>query len=173
MQVRFKILIYVLIGAFCIGVTSCAGCAHRQRKRRERLEHRAESRSEGRAIRKSRSERNKNNYPVVSSEEVANIAEGEDYDEMLEVLSSQLQELKDLKSEYFGGDLSDRSAEERMNEIGEKYKPVMDALEKASSEGALTYNQHKRQMKLFAEYIQLINSLGSRIGEDLSAIYQK
>ncbi|MDE5791769.1 MAG: hypothetical protein K2H96_11155 [Muribaculaceae bacterium] len=168
----FRILTYILIGAFCMGVTSCAGCAHRHRKKRERAEYSAQERRERRSDRVSRSGKGDRdyNYTALSSDNISQIAAGTDYDEMIECLYSQLGEIRSLRKEYFRGNMSDKEVETRMNEIMEKYRPVSEALEKASGEGALNYNQHKKQMKLLGEYMDELNSIGNKLGSDLDQI---
>lgn len=152
MKCLFRIMTYILIGTFCMGVTSCAGCAHRHRKKRERTEYSTKESKER------------------SSDNISLIAEGTDYDDMIECLYSQLGEIRALRKEYFRGNIPDKEVESRMNEIMEKYRPVSEALEKASGEGALNYNQHKKQMKLARDYMEELNSILNRLGRDLEGM---
>ncbi len=153
---------------------SCSGCSHRNRHARERHRDRIErrdSRNERRDRNNSRESRSQRggNSKKYSEEQIASIAEGEDYDAMLDCEFAKLNEAKNLKKEYFQGNMPDKEAENRMKEIEEKYAPVVKALEKADNEGLLTYNQHKRQMKLLGDYIKEANSIFNRLGVDIES----
>ena len=88
---------------------------------------------------------------------------------MLDCQFQRLNEIKSLKDEYFRGDMSDKEAEEGLKSIEEKFAPIDKALDEAQSEGQLTYNQHKRQMKLMNEYIKVIKTVATRIGSDITS----
>lgn len=156
----------------------CAGCSHRHRRARERHKERIEIRAnydsdddDGRSRRDRRNRSKERSVGVrYSAENIQTLAAGEDYDAMLDAMFSKLNELRSLKNEYFRGDMPDKEVESRMKEIEEKYAPVEKALEQAQSDGLLTYNQHKRQMQLIADYMKEVNSVCNRLGFDLSAI---
>lgn len=156
---------------------SCSGCSHRGRRsrdrHRERVEQRESSEDTGERSDSRRSRSSKSlgvNSRTYSEEEIAAIAEGDDYDAMLDCEFAKLNELKQLKDEYFQGDMSDRKVEERMKEIEDKFAPVDKALDVAQREGLLTYNQHKRQMKLMGDYLKVIKTIASRLGSDISSL---
>lgn len=89
---------------------------------------------------------------------------------MLDCQFGKLNEIKRLKEEYFRGDMPDREVKDRMQAIEDKYSTVDDALKKAEGEGLLTYNQHKRQMKLMGDYLKEVASVGDRLGSDISSL---
>ncbi|MBD5303764.1 MAG: hypothetical protein HDS18_03310 [Bacteroides sp.] len=161
----------------------CTGCAKRQRHARERHRERVESRASSDDDdsddndRRSSSRRKRGGSDSdqgysgakYSPEEIEILIEGEDYDAMINAMFSQVKELKGVKNEYFKGNMPDKVAEERVEEIKKRYAPLRDKLSQASSEGSLTYNQHKRQVKLFGEYQKLVVSIISRLGNDLES----
>ena len=171
---RFSSWIILLL--LMVMMESCSGCSHRSKRcrehHRERVERRGsnEDRRDRSRSSRSRSQSNKTSSTNYSEDQIASIAEGEDYDAMLDCQFAKLNEVKRLKDEYFRGDMSDKRAEESMKEIEEKFSPVDKALDEAQREGLLTYNQHKRQMKLVADYIKVASSVANRIGTDISRI---
>lgn len=135
-----------------------------------------ESRNHARNERKSDKGHNsddatqENKIWMLSSEAICQIANGEDYDKMIDCLFNQLEEIKAVKKEYFKGDLPDKEAKIQMSEIANKYNPIHQTLQKASEEGALNYNQHKRQMKLWGEYVDELNSVAAKLGMDMDGM---
>ena len=161
-----------LLLTLVLALESCTGCAHRSRRARERHRERVE-RQQGRRECNYGSERNsslKETSRKYSREDILNIAEGDDYDAMLDCQFSKLNDIKSLKEEYFRGDMPDKVVEERMQEIEEKYAPIDNALTAAQNEGMLTYNQHKRQLKLMGDYIKIVSSVCNRLGADISTL---
>lgn len=159
----FRIILYIFTCIVLIIVLeSCSGCAHRQRKRMHR--NNIERTAEG-AV----SEENHLADLMDESPEhrLHEIAESGDYDKMLDCMFEQLNEIKKLKNLYFKGNLSDKDAQNEMDKINKKYQPIVDSIEKASGEGALNYKQHKRQMKLFGEYMKELNSIMNKLEGDL------
>lgn len=163
---------YLLLAAVisCMFLSEgCSGCAHRQRRVRDRSSRHSE-RVDRREDRESRRHReNGDNIEIkrdYSLDQLKALSESEDYDAMLNALEYQLKELKQLKKVYFKGDMTDNEAKEKIDEINAAYSPIIDKLSKASSDGMLTYNQHKRQMKLVGEYIKLFNSIVNDLGAD-------
>ena len=176
MKIRYSYFSgYIILLLLMVMIESCSGCSHHRRRSRERHRERVERRESNEYSRdrsrssRSRSLSNKTSSRNYSEDQIASIAEGEDYDAMLDCQFAKLNELKRLKDEYFRGDMSDKKAEESMKEIEEKFSPVDKALEEAQREGLLTYNQHKRQLKLAGDYIRLVNSIFKRLGYDMSA----
>lgn len=107
-----------------------------------------------------------------SEEYILEVAEGEDYDQMLSLMYDALGEMKSVSKKYFTGNLPDAEAEKMVKEINERYRPVKETLEKADSEGKLNYNQHKKQMKLFAELLKIYEEIINRISNDLKDVFQ-
>lgn len=168
------LMICMLFGLILVS-EGCAGCSHRHRRARqlhnERTERSARYDSDDDRSDNPKGRRNKDyttsNY---TSEDIQSLAEGNDYDAMLQAMFAQLNELKGVKKEYFRGNMADKEAEKRVNEIKQKYAPVYDKLSEASSSGELNYNQHKKQIKLFGEYQKLLVSILSRLGSDIKQI---
>ncbi|MDE5886022.1 MAG: hypothetical protein K2H46_00360 [Muribaculaceae bacterium] len=166
---------WTLLLLIMVMMQSCSGCSHRSRRIRERHRERVEQRVadedkvERSGSRRARSQRNSSSFGNLSEEQITSIAEGEDYDAMLDCQFHKLNEIKQLKDEYFRGDMSDKKAEERMNEIEEKFAPIDKALNEAQSEGLLTYNQHKRQLKLMGDYLKVVKAVATRLGSDISS----
>ena len=171
---RFPYLILSLL--IMIMMESCSGCSHRSRRGRERQRERVErreartERSDSRSSRRSDSQGRRSSSRTYTEEQIASITEGEDYDAMLDCMFAKINELTSLKNEYFRGDMPDKQVKTRMKEIEEKYAPIEQALDKAQEEGELTYNQHKRQMKLIGDYMNVANSVFNRLGDDLSSV---
>lgn len=169
---KSRILCGVLLLMLMVMIESCAGCSHRSRRGRERQRDRTERRERPRDRREGRGHRNQDYeesrmQTEYTEEYLSNVAKGDDYDEMLDCLFAQSEEVKQLKNEYFRGNLADKDAKSKMEEIGERYQPVVDALEKANNDGDLNYNQHKRQMKLISEYINEMRQIAGRLGDDM------
>lgn len=171
-----RFLGWVLLLLIMVMIESCSGCSHSGRRSRDRHQERVERResNEDRGVRsgsrRSRSSKSHGfNSRKYSEEDIAAIAEGDDYDAMLDCQFAKLNELKQLKDEYFHGEMSDKKAEERMKEIEDKFAPVDKALDVAQREGSLNYNQHKRQMKLMGDYLKVIKTIASRLGSDISS----
>ena len=154
-----------------VGLESCSGRRSRARARerdRDRREHRSSSH-----------EGNRNtdvgsgvSYSKNSADYIQEVAGGNDYDRMLSLMQDALGEMKDVSKKYFAGNLADADAEKMVNEITERYNPVKEALEKADSEGKLNYNQHKKQMKLFADIIKIYNAIINRVVKDLQDAFR-
>lgn len=85
-----------------------------------------------------------------SSEDIKEIAVSNDYDAMIDALNACIDECESVKDEYLNGDLPDKDAENQMKEILNRYNPVVEKLEKADSNGELTYNQHKELADLLS-----------------------
>ncbi|MDE6514291.1 MAG: hypothetical protein K2L05_08930 [Muribaculaceae bacterium] len=160
-KIRFISVILAILLALTF--EGCSGGRRRDRNRersRERTEQR-ESRN------RSRHERNATSRKAAySAEEIQEIAESGDYDRMLDCVQSEISDLKAMKNRYFNGELTDKQAEEQTKKIKETYAPVYNAIGRASSDGNLNYKQHKRQMKLFGEYMKLMTSVLDRLGSD-------
>ena len=140
---------------------SCGRRRDRSRERRHERTERSERRSESRGDRRGSSR-----LTSYTAEEIQEIAESDDYDRMLDCLQSEISAIKAMKNRYFNGELTDKQAEEQAKEIRETYAPVYDAIERAGKDGNLNYKQHKRQLKLFGEYLKLMNSVMNRLGSD-------
>lgn len=151
---------------------SCSGCSHRSRRNRERVRERTEKRE---GSRDRHSEKSRGREKIVgdghiwSETEIESLVETNDYDRMLICLEDEIQEHHNLRKKYFNGGMKDKEAEEKMNGIENRYKPVKECLNKAGSEGELNYNQHKRQMKLMGEYIKEVEAVLNRLGSDAAA----
>lgn len=163
---------FILLLMLTVMLESCAGCTHRSRRARERHRDRVE-RHDGSADRLHGRDRNADRDDTgnrYSSEHIQTVADGDDYDAMLDCQFGKLNEIKRLKEEYFRGDMPDKEVKDRMQAIEDKYSTVDDALKKAEGEGLLTYNQHKRQMKLMGDYLKEVASVGDRLGSDISSL---
>ena len=97
---------------------------------------------------------------------IAEVAEGDDYDEMLKCLKNGIKEIKKVKNDYFAGKLKDKEVESLVDSIQKKYNPVMESLTAADNAGELNYNQHKKQMELVAEMMKLFTEIVNRLGAD-------
>lgn len=168
-----RIVIFSMLCLVSLSLASCVGCAHRHSKQRERTRHHAaqthdEDRCGGDVDRRRKTGgRNKTLSADLSSAEVSKLIESKDYDGMLGALNVEIQQVEALKKKYLAGDMTDKEAENQLNEITETYKPIQEVLERASAEGELTYIQHKEQMKLAAKYLAVIESFGTGVVEDL------
>lgn len=162
-----KILSITLLIMLTIELSGCAGCAHRQKRRvsEQRTYRDRELKSDVKGNRDR-------DLPMLSAEKVESLARSNDYDAMIDCLSDELVQIKKLRKDYFRGNMTDKEAEKRMQDIVETYRPIMDAIEQASSNGDLNYNQHKKQIKLLGEYMSEVNSVGKKFSEDIDIIFR-
>lgn len=149
---------------------SCSGCAHRSRRHRERNRERTERRERSRDRHSDgSSDRNMatSTGHIWSESEIEDLIETEDYDRMLNCIEDEIKEFQSVRKRYFKGDMKDKEAKEIINEIEQRYQPVSDCLSKADSEGELNYNQHKKQIKLFAKAIKEMQAALNQLGQDV------
>lgn len=158
------VIMAVMVVIFSLFMESCRGCAHRARRSHDRNSDRTEYRESN-----SRDEESSDYSAAgkLSGDRIAEIAGGDDYDEMLECLKDQISEIRNLRKKYFSGNMTDKEAQECMDEIVAKYAPITTRLDKASSEGLLNYKQHKKQMKYAGDLMKEMNEVVNRLGSDL------
>lgn len=101
-----------------------------------------------------------------TQEEIAEAAQGNDYDLMLEELETMVEECAVVKEEYLDGNLPDKTARQRVADIEERYQPVTDAINRADSNGELTYNQHKQLMSLQLNALDHMLDAAGRVMDD-------
>ena len=172
---RYCLSSWIILLLMVVMLESCSGCSHRGRRNRERRRERLElretndEREDRESSMRSMSHREESSSINYSSEKIASIAEGNDYDRMLDCLNAKVNDLRSLKNEYFRGNMPDKDVEARMKEIEAKYAPIEKALNDAQNEGLLTYNQHKRQMNIAGKYLKEAKSVFNRLGSDLSS----
>ena len=149
-----------------VGFDSCKSRRHRIQEK-ERNESTSYRRSERKTERREKREIENKDYKVnrdlAQSDRIQEIAESGDIDAMLKCMENAVAELRQLRKDYFASKLTDREAQERLEEIEQKYQPVMDSLHEAESNGDLRYKDHKKQMKLiaqvFKEFAAAVNTL--------------
>lgn len=86
-----------------------------------------------------------------SSEEIHEVSASDDYDAMIDALNAGVEECAAVKDEYLKGDMADKDAEHKIEEITGRYEPLLDKLADADSKGELTYNQHKALAEITAQ----------------------
>lgn len=86
--------------------------------------------------------------PSYSYEDIQQLSQSDDYDGMLDALSTCVDECATVKDKYLDGNLKDKEAQSRIEQIEHRYEPLINALSEAESKGELTYDQHQRQMEL-------------------------
>ena len=157
----------ILSSVLMIGfLDSCKSRRHRiqEKERTERTsQRRSERRSDRREKRETENKDYKFNRDLAKSDRIQEIADSGDIDAMLRCMENAVAELRQLRKDYFASKLTDREAQERLEEIEQKYQPVMDSLHEAESNGELRYKDHKKQMKLiaqvFKEFAAAVNTL--------------
>ena len=167
-----KLLAGLLLLCVCCMAAGCANSGRRNRANRDGGRHKTEQESQ----RHRHSEDPDNDYAVandaaVSSDQLAGLSASDDYDGMLDALQGALRRIKSLRNLYFKGGLSDKEFKRRLDEIQDAYAPVLESLQKASSEGNLNYRQHKRQMKLMVEYMKIMAESVSKISGDFESMF--
>lgn len=85
---------------------------------------------------------------------------------MLEELETMVEECAVVKEEYLDGNLPDKTARQRVADIEERYQPVTDAINRADSNGELTYNQHKQLMSLQLNALDHMLDAAGRVMDD-------
>lgn len=62
---------------------------------------------------------------------------------MIDALYACVDECGAVKEEYLDGHMTDKDAKNKIDEITNRYAPVLKSLENADSRGDLNYDQHK------------------------------
>lgn len=163
MRTHILIIITILLG-LTLSLSSCRR-HHRHRDRESIRTERSHSNKSHSQVRYSFNNESENEETKAVIEE---IAQSEDYDKMLNVMMQASADLKKLSKLYLKGNMTDAALQKHIEEIQTMYKPVNSALEAADSEGKLTYNQHKKQMKVMAEYIKTMQYVINRLANDIN-----
>lgn len=156
------------IFSLAIVIFGNTSCAHRSGHASDRNRSRTERHE--RRVRGERGGSRNQDYAQArsySEEYLQSVAASDDYDAMLDCMFARIDELKALENEYLGGNMPDKVAKAKGDQIVAKYMPVEKALDKANAAGELTYDQHKRQMELVGEYMQELEQVSQRVGNDL------
>lgn len=72
---------------------------------------------------------------------------------MIGALDVALGECESVKDEYLEGDMPDKEAKRKLDEIQNRYQPIADQLEKADSKGELNYDQHKELANIMSKAV--------------------
>lgn len=104
-----------------------------------------------------------------SIEYFQHLAAGDDYDAMLDALGAIIGDFERLSDRYLAGNMTDKEVGTALQEICARYAPIIDRLSEASSAGELTYRQHEKQIELFIEFQEFVNSLLERVGIDVES----
>ena len=83
-----------------------------------------------------------------TEETIREIASSDDYDAMIDALYACVDECGAVKEEYLDGHMTDKDAKNKIDEITNRYAPVLKSLENADSRGDLNYDQHKALMDI-------------------------
>lgn len=83
-----------------------------------------------------------------TEETIREIASSDDYDAMIDALYACVDECGAVKEEYLDGHMTDKEAKNKIDEITNRYAPVLKSLENADSRGDLNYDQHKALMDI-------------------------
>ena len=78
-----------------------------------------------------------------TEETIREIASSDDYDAMIDALYACVDECGAVKEEYLDGHMTDKEAKNKIDEITNRYAPVLKSLENADSGGDLNYDQDR------------------------------
>lgn len=102
-----------------------------------------------------------------TEETIREIASSDDYDAMIDALYACVDECGAVKEEYLDGHMTDKEAKNKIDEITNRYAPVLKSLENADSRGDLNYDQHKALMDITKKALNHVLDGVNRVMNDI------
>lgn len=102
-----------------------------------------------------------------TEETIREIASSDDYDAMIDALYACVDECGAVKEEYLDGHMTDKDAKNKIDEITNRYAPVLKSLENADSRGDLNYDQHKALMDITKKALNHVLDGVNRVMNDI------
>lgn len=102
-----------------------------------------------------------------TEETIREIASSDDYDAMIDALYACVDECGAVKEEYLDGHMTDKDAKNKIDEITNRYAPVLKSLENADSKGDLNYDQHKALMDITKKALNHVLDGVNRVMNDI------
>ena len=102
-----------------------------------------------------------------TEETIREIASSDDYDAMIDALYACVDECGAVKEEYLDGHMTDKDAKNKIDEITNRYAPVLKSLENADSRGDLNYDQHKALMDITKKALNHLLDGVNRVMNDI------
>lgn len=102
-----------------------------------------------------------------TEETIREIASSDDYDAMIDALYACVDECGAVKEEYLDGHMTDKDAKNKIDEITNRYAPVLKSLENADSRGDLNYDQHQALMDITKKALNHVLDGVNRVMNDI------
>lgn len=102
-----------------------------------------------------------------TEETIREIASSDDYDAMIDALYACVDECGAVKEEYLDGHMTDKEAKNKIDEITNRYAPVLKSLENADSRGDLNYDQHQALMDITKKALNHVLDGVNRVMNDI------
>jgi ABC-type cobalt transport system substrate-binding protein len=102
-----------------------------------------------------------------TEEEIQEIASSDDYDAMIDAMYACVDECGAVKDEYLDGNMPDKEAKSKIDEITDRYAPVLSSLESADSRGDLNYDQHKALIDITKQAMNHVMDGVNKVMDDI------